>query len=251
MTPDKAVYHLKAKTVILSASTYETPRLLLHSGIGNSAVGRYLMNHTFVQATGRIARAQFPFPLGTLGIMVPSALQRPYLLLMAGPGNFYWYQPTEIRPFELEQSVLFFGYGKVSPRYDNRVTLDLLKKDEYGVPEIEVHHSFSLEERAVIGQMAEGIQQIASVTGITLVSVDGRPPICLTPSGDLHHDSGTCRIGNDPATSAADSYGQIRGITGLFVADNSALPLIGSENPTLTTVALAIRTADYIARMSG
>lgn len=248
MTPDKTAYTLKAKTVILSASTFETPRLLLHSGIDNPALGHYLMNHTFVQATGSISRPQFPPILGTLGIMVPSALQRPYLLLMAGPGSFYWYQPTEIRPFELEQSVLFFSYGKVSPRYENRITLNPLKKDEYGVPEVEVHHSFSGEEQAVIGQMAEGIQQIASVTGITLVSVNGRPPICLTPAGDLHHDSGTCRIGNDPATSAADSYGQIRGISGLFVADNSALPYIGAENPTLTTIALAIRTADYITR---
>jgi choline dehydrogenase-like flavoprotein len=251
MTPDKTAYTLKAKTVILSASTFETPRLLLHSGIANPALGHYLMNHTFVQATGSISRPQFPPILGTLGIMVPSARQRPYLLLMAGPGSFYWYQPTEIRPFVLEESVLFFAYGKVSPHYENKITLNPLKKDEYGVPEVEVHFSFSPEEQAIIRQMSEGIQQVAAVTGISLESVNGRPPICLTPAGDLHHDSGTCRIGNDPATSAADSYGQIRGISGLFVADNSALPFIGSENPTLTTVALAIRTADYIARMPG
>lgn len=44
-------------------------------------------------------------------------------------------------------------------------------------------------------------------------------------------------------------HGQIRGVAGLFVADNSSLPYIGAEDPTLTTVALAIRTADYIVRM--
>ncbi len=249
MSPDKTAYTLKAKTVILSASTFETPRLLLHSGIGNQAVGHYLMNHTFVQATGSISRPQFPFPLGTLGIMVPSTVQRPYLLLMAGPGSFYWHQTTEVRPLVLEESVLFFGYGKVSPRYENRITLNPSRKDEYGIPEIEVQFSLSGEEQAIVSQLAEGIQHVAEVTGIRLESRNGRPPICLTPLGDVNHDSGTCRIGNDPATSAADPYGQIRGISGLFVADNSALPYIGAENPTLTTVALAIRTADYIARM--
>ena len=45
--------------------------------------------------------------------------------------------------------------------------------------------------------------------------------------------------------------GKSAGISGLFVADNSALPSTGAENMTLTTIALAIRTADYIARRNG
>lgn len=53
-------------------------------------------------------------------------------------------------------------------------------------------------------------------------------------------------MGDDPATSATNRYGQIHGVPGLYVADNSVLPLTGAANPTLTTVALAIRTADYI-----
>ncbi|WP_223193050.1 GMC oxidoreductase [Paenibacillus sedimenti] len=248
MTPDKSAYTLQAKTVVLSASTFETPRLLLHSGIHHPALGHYLMNHSFVQATGTISTEQFHFPMGTLGIIVPSAIQRPYQLLMAGPATFYWVHTTEIRPFALEESVLFFGYGQVNPRYENRITLDPFKKDAYGVPEVEVQYSFSPEEKAVIGQLAEGIERVASATGIRLTSQNGRPPVCLTPAGDLHHDSGTCRIGNDPSTSVADQYGQVRGVSGLFVADNSALPYIGAENPTLTTIALAIRTADYIGR---
>jgi choline dehydrogenase-like flavoprotein len=249
MSPDKTAYTLKAKTVILSASTFETPRLLLHSGIGNQAVGHYLMNHTLIQATGSINRLQFPFPLGTLGIMVPSTEQRPYLLLMAGPGSFYWHQTTEVRPLAIEESVLFFGYGKVSPRYENKVALNPYRRDEYGVPEIEVQFSLSEEEQDIVRQLVEGIRDVAEVAGIRLESRSGRPPICQSPLGEVNHDSGTCRIGNDPATSAADPYGQIRGVSGLFVADNSVLPYIGAENVTLTTVALAIRTADYIASM--
>jgi choline dehydrogenase-like flavoprotein len=42
-------------------------------------------------------------------------------------------------------------------------------------------------------------------------------------------------------------FGEVFGTSGLFVADNSVLPPLGASNPTLTTVALAIRTADYIA----
>ncbi len=55
-------------------------------------------------------------------------------------------------------------------------------------------------------------------------------------------------MGDDPSISATNRYGQIHGISGLYVADNSVLPSMGAVNPTLTTVALAIRTADYICK---
>jgi choline dehydrogenase-like flavoprotein len=90
--------------------------------------------------------------------------------------------------------------------------------------------------------MTEAMKQLLLVTGLTTeegISVYLRPP------GDDNHESGTCRMGDDPATSAVNRYGQIHGIFGLYVADNSVLPSIGT-NPTLTTVALAIRTADHI-----
>lgn len=246
MSRDKNTYILKANTVVLSASTFETPRLLLHSGIKSRALGHYLTNHSFMIGTGTMSRTEFPAALGTLGIMISQTPEKPYQILMAGPGDFYWYQTYEVKPLTAEVRATFFGYGKVESRYENRITLNPYKLDEYGVPEIQVHFSFNDEDQAVIRKMEEGIKQIASSAGITLISRDGRPVICLMPRGDLHHDSGTCRIGDDPLTSVADQYGQIRGVSGLYVADNSALPSIGSENPTLTTVALSIRTADHI-----
>ena len=71
-------------------------------------------------------------------------------------------------------------------------------------------------------------------------------PRLLVP-GEDNHECGTCRMGLDPDTSATDIFGQIHAISGLFVADNSVVRLSVPANPTLTTVALAIRTADYIS----
>ena len=71
-------------------------------------------------------------------------------------------------------------------------------------------------------------------------------PLLLVP-GEDNHECGTCRMGLDPDTSVTDIFGQIHAISGLFVADNSVVRLSGPANPTLTTVALAIRTADYIS----
>jgi choline dehydrogenase-like flavoprotein len=251
VSPDKTAYNLRAKTVVICASTFETPRLLLYSGLQNRALGHYLTNQSFVQATGTISTADFPIPWGPLNIMVPQTEDKPFSVLLTGPEAFYWYPVAFERPLTGKTTVNFYGYGKVEPRYDNRIVLNQDKKDEYGIPEIKVHFSLSDTDWDVVRSMAEGIKTIAADAGITLAYESGKPPICLTPFGDLHHDSGTCRIGDDPSTSVADRNGKIHGVSGLYVADNSALPRIGAENVTLTTIALAIRTADYIVRHEG
>ncbi|GAA3328993.1 GMC oxidoreductase [Ectobacillus funiculus] len=80
------------------------------------------------------------------------------------------------------------------------------------------------------------------------VSIQPGTEICLRPPGLDYHEMGTCRMGEDPETSVTNKYGQVHNISGLFVADNSVLPHSGAANPTLTTIALAFHTADYITR---
>lgn len=240
MSPDMSSYILKAKTIVLSTSTYETPRLLLHSGIRGEAVGHYLTNQVFMLAPGKVNRSDFTDIPGNLGILIFGTPDRPYQIRLLGPSGYDWYPSSQEKPFLEKLDILLQCFGRITPRYENRVILNTDRIDAYGVPEIEVHFTFSEEERAEIQKMVESVKRISSVADITLGE------ICLVPTGDLHHTSGTCRMGNDPSTSVTDLYGQVHGISGLYVADNSVLPFIGSGNPTLTTVALAIRTADHI-----
>lgn len=240
MSPDMSSYILKAKTIVLSTSTYETPRLLLHSGIQGGAVGHYMTNQVFMLAPGKVNRKDFTDIPGTLAILITATPEKPYQIRLIGPSGYDWYPSSEEKPFLEELDILIQCFGKINPRYENRVSLNPNRKDEYGVPEIEVYFSFSEAEQAEIQKMVEAVKRISSVADITLGE------FCLVPTGDLHHTSGTCRMGDDPSTSVTDQYGQVHGISGLYVADNSVLPFIGSGNPTLTTVALAIRTADHI-----
>ncbi|WP_337100411.1 GMC oxidoreductase [Paenibacillus sp. YIM B09110] len=246
MTPDKQSFIIRAKNVILSASALQTPRILLNSGIPGNAVGRYLTNHSYLIATASVNTAGFPEPLGALGIVVPELENRPYRLQLQGPEKFFNYSYDK-KPIKDEWKISFYGAsGYVESRYENRVYVDPSRVDAYGMPELQIDFSFSEKDEAIIQEMYTFIQQASKAMQLNLELMDGVPAICLMPPGADNHDFGTCRMGDNPLTSATNRYGQIHGVEGLFVADNSVLPSTGASNPTLSTAALAIRTADYI-----
>lgn len=226
MSRDKKSYFLKTKAVVLAASTFETPRILLNSGIRGEAIGRYLTSHSKLFTLGKISPTDYENP-GLFGLFIPRTKGRPYQMQLRG------FSPLG-RDFDI------IGSGVIESRFENRVALDPLSVDEYGLPKPVALFSFSDTDLAVIQQMEQGIKQAAEAMK---ASID---PICITPLGLGMHDMGTCRMGTDPSTSATNPYGQIHGVSGLYVADSSLIRTSGAASPFLTIVALSIRTADYV-----
>jgi choline dehydrogenase-like flavoprotein len=75
-----------------------------------------------------------------------------------------------------------------------------------------------------------------------------------TPPPDLHggyHHMGTTRMHRDPRKGVVDENCRVHGISNLFIAGPSVFPTGGYANPTLTTVALAVRLADHVKRTLG
>ena len=62
------------------------------------------------------------------------------------------------------------------------------------------------------------------------------------------HLLGTCQRGEDPQHTVVDSYGESHEIKGLFVVDGSSLPGSVSVDPSLTIMAFASQTAEYLNR---
>ena len=62
------------------------------------------------------------------------------------------------------------------------------------------------------------------------------------------HPLASCRIGDDPDTSACDDRHELRGHPGLFVTDGASVPTSLTVNPSLTIAALAERAAADITR---
>ncbi len=61
------------------------------------------------------------------------------------------------------------------------------------------------------------------------------------------HQAGTARMGENPATSVVNEHGLCHDVGNLYIADASVLPSVGAVNPALTVMALALRTAQFIA----
>ncbi|WP_224724296.1 GMC oxidoreductase [Paenibacillus vietnamensis] len=241
MTIDRKSYTVKADNVVLCTSSVETPRLLLHSGIPGPAIGHYLTKHTVVWSPFKLNREQYPYVTGTAGILLPEQEGFPLQIQVDGPSRAVYYHNKFI-PFESEEQVNVAGIGIVQPRFENYVSLNPLKQDRYGVPEVRIQMTYSPYDYAVTALAEQLIGRVVSALGLETTAAFNRDaPL----QGD--HESGTCRMGVDPVTTATNRFGQIHGIGGLFVADNSVIPMLKAANPTLTTVALALRTADYIA----
>jgi choline dehydrogenase-like flavoprotein len=61
---------------------------------------------------------------------------------------------------------------------------------------------------------------------------------------------GTTRMADDPSTGVVDSNCRVFATRNLFIAGSSVFPTGGAANPTLTIVALALRLADHLDRLS-
>ena len=244
MTPDMKTYTIRAKTVILSCGTWETPRLLLHSGIPGRAIGHYLTNHMKVFADVKGARSQFGEVAGVANLWIPVPGNKWEILYGFGtsPFDYFWYA-YEQKPLLNELKFRFVSAGPVEQRYENRVVLEPGTENEYGVPRLQASFSHSNQDRTRIPELFRTMRTAVHGMGLDF----DKEPWLIAP-GEDNHECGTCRMGIDPETSATNPYGQIHGIPGLFVADSSVVRLTGPANPMLTTVALAIRTADYISQ---
>ena len=69
----------------------------------------------------------------------------------------------------------------------------------------------------------------------------------MVPPGESIHELGTCRMGSDPKKSVLNQWNQSHDVKNLFVLDGSAFVSGGSQNPTLTIMALAMRASEYMA----
>ncbi len=257
---------VNGKVVILCASTLESTRLLMNSGIcnDNDALGKYVMDHIYQGGASGVmpipeGRPWAGMPRRPNGVYVPR-FRNVKEKTTNGFIRGYGYQGGSTPSFDFgapgfgakykkavrngHWNIGMSLWGECLARKDNYVEIDKSRVDAWGVPILKIHADWSDNEKKL---WADGRQQAAEMleaAGAKDVKLTGRysvPGFCI-------HELGTARMGNDRKTSVVNKYCQAHDVNNVFVTDGACWVSSGCQNPTLTMMALTIRACDYIVR---
>jgi choline dehydrogenase-like flavoprotein len=129
------------------------------------------------------------------------------------------------------------------PNPKNRVTLHPTRTDKWGIPLVHIDCEVGENERKLVTAAQADATQMLKTAGVKLSVTGGQPG---TPGGAIH-EMGTAHMGRDPGTSVLNEYSQAHDVPNLFVTDGAAMASSGSQNPSLTYMALSARGAHYAA----
>ena len=137
-----------------------------------------------------------------------------------------------------------------TPDPSSRVLLDTAK-DRLGMPRAKVDWRIRPDDRRALDRLIDLMKVEMPRADLGRIVPDTSPDAAGWPasmSGGKHH-MGTTRMHDDPAQGVTDGNGKVHGMANLYVAGSSLFPTAGYANPTLTIVALALRSADHLRRL--
>ena len=256
--------HLRSRRVVVAAGAYNTPALLLRSGVGPSGdviaagvepvhhlpgVGANLMDHPVTLVT-----LQTDYPADHADMRMAAMVKtrsRQDLELDDLKISFY---PGEL--FNMEGLTgLFIEVNAV----ESRGTVGIDSVDPAAKPVIKHRH---LACESDVRLMMVGVRQCAAIVDVMAHSAPCEMllPDAATVTDDAllrdhvmnfhgtgYHPSGTCRMGGaDDEMAVVDHRLRVRGIAHLYVADASVMPDIPRCNINLPTMMIGERGADFV-----
>ena len=273
---------VKARVVILAASTCETSRILMNSnsrdkaGLANSSgqVGKNLMDSVGTSLGSHIPMMENLPPMnedGAGGLHVYSpwwlvnehsklGFARGYHIEMGGGkkmpsvGGFKGLDSTSpgIYGSKLKQEAMryygaqfsFSGRGEMIPNKDCYHDIDSNVVDHWGIPVARFHWKWSDHEIKQAEHMQNTFAELLEGMGGKATPLKGEAAI--KKPGEIIHEVGTARMGAKPSESVTNQYCQTWDVKNLFLMDGSVLPSNPDKNPTLTILALAWRSCEWL-----
>ena len=141
------------------------------------------------------------------------------------------------------------GRGEAIATADNYCEIDPSVVDIYGIPVLRFHTKYSDYEIKQAKHMKETFSEILHSMGavITWGGDDGpENNYGLHAPGNIIHEAGTVRMGNDAKTAPLNKYAQAHDCKNLFNVDGGMFVSQGDKNITWTILALSMRTSEYI-----
>lgn len=278
---NRVEHHVRAKAVLVAGGCLESTRLLMNSkssrhpnGLANSSgeLGKHLtdtvgfsMGGYFPKLMGR--KIENEDGIGGGHLMVPWWLQgkgkrnfrRGYHIEMGGgaqlggvmgsgrlAAQMHDGYGSELKKHAKEIFGTTFGFagrGEMIPNDKSFAEIDPEAVDAYGVPVLRIHWQWGEEEVAMAKHMEQTFEEMVEAAG----GVVTRRQSGISIGGEIIHEIGTARMGNDPRSSVLNKFNQAHEVRNLFVVDGAAFPSNPEKNPTLSILALSWRASDYLA----
>ena len=269
---------VRAPTVVVAAGALDTPAVLLRSGIGGPAAGDYLRLHPATAVAGFYDTPQKAWwgpPQSGLSMGMAN-IEDGYGYLIetshASPGvsgaAFPWHGGEAHKAIMAASPVTAAFVLLIRDHGHGRVSIDAA-----GSPVHEYPFDDELDQRIFRGGVEELVRlhEAGGANGIATFHREIEPwsresgesiddfaarvrAASLEPydhaTFSLHH-MGSARMGKDPATSVANGWGELHDTPGVWIGDASGFPTASGTNPMLTTMALALRTAEAITEGKG
>ncbi|MEA2445133.1 MAG: choline oxidase [Thermoleophilales bacterium] len=278
LTPDILTHETvnARREVILSAGAIDTPKLLMLSGVGpaehlaefgidvladSQGVGSNLDDHVegIVQWNALKPMVQTSTQWWEIGVFSRSepGLDRPDLMMHYGSVPFdmntvRWGYPTTENGFCLTPNVCR-GRSRGTVRLRSRDFRDRAKVDPRYFTDPEGHDERVMTygirlARKIVEQSAMSEwagQELAP--GPDAVTDDELVDYMHKTHNTVYHPACTAKMGADSDPMAVlDARLRVRGVTGLRVADGSAMPFLPAINPCITTMMIGEKCADML-----
>ncbi|MGV2071311.1 MULTISPECIES: GMC family oxidoreductase [Rhizobium/Agrobacterium group] len=268
----KSVETLAQSQVVLAAGAFDTPRLLMLSGIGDPdelqrlgiplnhalpGVGRNLQDHPLVQAV--VCRSKMPLGDvldnggGTMMNWKSSAhLGQPDVHAFPVQGNSA--TPALRALYDMSGPVFSMGAGLM--RSKSIGYLRLLSADPLGPLEIQPNYFAEPDDLDAILLAVETVMALAQTPAFaalfdgfaapdTKLSRDGLRDFIRNGCSTFFHPVGTAKMGSDEM-AVVDSRLRVHGLAGLMIADASVIPIIPTCNTHAPVTMIGERAAAFL-----
>jgi len=277
---------IRCKSVVVAASACESARLLLNSkspkfpnGLANGSgqVGRNLTDTVGHAVVGQVPALEGTprhnsDGIGGMHVYVPwwelekknKEFPRGYHIEISGGfgmpqiGSFRGiaakaegYGPklkAEINRY-YGSTVSFAGRGEMIPNEHSFCDIDPVQVDQWGIPVLRFHFKWSEYELKMVRHMHNTFKDIIEAMGGRVTSPDLPADLnhAISVGGEIIHEAGTCRMGDNPQNSVLNKWSQAHEVPNLLVVD--AAPFNGNpdKNVTLSIVANAWRASEHLA----
>lgn len=134
--------------------------------------------------------------------------------------------------------------GETIPKESNFVSLNPERKDEWGIPQLSVNIDYDENDEKMLQDFFEQFTEMYEKAGFKEIKTRDTKQ---APGLDIH-EMGGVRMGLDPKTSLLDSWNRLHHCKNVFVTDGACMTSTGTQNPSLTFMALTARAANFAVR---